>query len=188
MRLRHTFSGASLTPSDLGPNLTAESGTPSVSGGVVKASSATTLEIGYKAANLAINATHDVWLNFGNSAGTSRVFYVRLRRHPSTDNSLWVRISRSSDQIRLDKIVDGVITTVATQDSAGIADSTDYLARVVASGTSIRVLFGTSVATLTERIAATVTEHTSNGGIGLILADNVASPTLHVDRYEVYTR
>lgn len=188
LRLRHTFSGAGLTPSDLGPNLTTDTGTPSVSGGVLKPASATTLEVGYKAVNLAVNATHDVWLNFGNSAGTSRSLYVRLRRHPSTDNSLWVRFNRTSDQIRLDKIVDGVITQVAIQNSAGLSNSTTYLARVIALGTSIRVLFGTSDASLTERVSATVTEHTSNGGIGLILADNVASPTLQVDRYEVYTR
>lgn len=185
--LRHTFSGAALTPSDQGPSLTTVGGTAVVSGGVVAGGSAVALEFGYRTAALAVNATHEVRFNFGNSVGTSRNLYVRLRQHPSTDNGLWVRINRSSDYVRLDKIIDGATTQVAIQNSAGIADSTWYLVRIVASGQSVRVLLGTDAASLTERISATVSEHTTLGGVGLIMADNVASPTLQVDRYEVYT-
>jgi len=182
--LRHTFSGAGLTPSDQGPSLSVESGTANISGGVVAPSSATALEIA-NYASVAVNAVWEARFNFGNSAGTARIFYMRIRQNGN--DSVWVRHDRTNDRIRIDRIDNSVVTQVGVKNAAGLADSTWYVTRVIAQGDSYRVLFGPDTGALSEIIAATFSGFSTNGGLGVILADNVASPTLQLDRYEVWT-
>lgn len=178
LRLRHTFSGASLTPSDLGPSFTTVSGTPSVSGGVLSKADATNVEL--RANGLAANIVYQAKLNFGNSAATNRRMLLRARQNADGSNRFQLTLNRASNQIVLARVDASTPTTIASV-SYTVAGSTDYWLRWVMNGSRHEVLISTGGATFASQFTATDAAYASQTAIGLFLIDDAVTPTCTVD-------
>lgn len=178
LRLRHTFSGASVTPSDLGPSFTTVSGTPVVSGGVLSKAGASNLILA--APINASNATVQARVNFGNSAGTDRRIGLALRRDDS-NNMIEGLLYRTGGNVHIVRRDAGAATILADVGGLGFADSTDYWLRVVMRGSRIELLTSTNGTTFVSRAVVTETLYASNTGMRLLLTDDVSSPTAQAD-------
>ena len=180
--LLHTFSGASLTPSDLGPNLTTVTGTAVVSGGVLKKSDSTELLV--RCAGLASNCVQQIKFNFGNSVAASRRVLL-FARDDQAGNRLDVAVSRSAGTVVISSRAAFAPTTIASAAQA-MSDSTDYWLRWSVSGTALRVWWSTDGGTFTEIISATTALYPSQTGVALALTDNDAGTTVQADDYLVW--
>lgn len=179
LRLRHTFSGASLTPSDLGPSFTTVSGTPSVSGGVLSKANATNVEL--KAAGLAANIVYQAKLNFGSSTATNRRMLLRARQDSSSGaDRFQLTLNRAANQIVLARVDAGTPTTIASV-SYTFNGSTDYWPRWVMRGSVHEVLISTDGTTFASQFTATDAAYASQTAIGLFLIDDAVTPTCTVD-------
>ena len=132
--LRHTFSGASLTPSDLGPSLTAHAGTFAGSGGVCWCSSDTngdnaTADVG--AANLYARVTIRGTL----ASATDFREPQLIVRYLDANNYLSIR-SVSGSAYQLLKTDGGSASVIATA-AATFLDGTDYRFEVRCAGNRI---------------------------------------------------
>lgn len=181
--LRHTFSGASLTPSDLGPSFSTSSGTPTVSGGVLGMGA---INATIYAAGLAANITVQAKVNFGNSAGADRRFEIQARASAANGNTVSAVLFRSSNSIVVWRRDAGSATTLATVSSAGLLDSTNYWVRFVLRGSNLEVLTSTDGTTFTSRVTVTESTYAANTGLALKLDDN-GTGTITVDDLLVWT-
>lgn len=183
--LRHTFSGASLTPSDQGPSFSTISGTASVGSGVLTKVGATNLEV--RAHGLAANITYQARFNFGASAGANRRMLLRARQDASTgDNRFQLTINRVAGQLVLARVDSGTPTTIGSV-SVTIANSTDYWLRWVMRGSTHEVLFSTDGTTWSSQIVVTDATYTTQTSIGVFVIDDAASPTATIDDLLVWT-
>ena len=91
--LRHTFSGAAVTPSDQGPSLTTVAGPAVVSGGRLATSGGSDCQLGVP--TLAVNVAIQVKVNFGNGAGTNRRAFLRARDDHAASNRYEAVLYRS---------------------------------------------------------------------------------------------
>ncbi len=174
--LRHTFSGASLTPSDQGPSFTTASGTPVVSDGVLSMGSNFSIFASGLAANVVVQAK----VNFGGSAGSDRRVEIQARASAANANTVSAVLSRSSNSIVIWRRDGGTATTLATLNSAGLSDSTNYWVRFVLRGSALEVFTSTDGATFTSRVTATEATYATNTGLALRLDDN-GTRTITVD-------
>ena len=182
--LRHTFSGASLTPSDQGPSFSVSEFAPSVSGGVMAMGASQ--PIGVFASGVGANLVAQMKVNFGNSAGADRRASIQIRASAYNGNVIEALLSRSADQIALWRRDAGAVTTLAAVNSAGLADSTDYWLRIVASGSNLQVLTSTDGSAFTSRITYSEPLYVANTGLGIRLVDN-GTRTITVDDLRVWT-
>lgn len=180
--LRHTFSGASLAPSDQGPSFSTSVGTPAVSGGVLSMGSNFTIYAAGLAANLVVQAR----VNFGNSAGADRRFEIQARASAANADTVSAVLYRSSNAIVIWRRDAGTATAIATLNSAGLLDSTDYWIRFVLRGSNLEVLTSTDGTTFTSRVTATESTYATNTGLALKLDDN-GTRTITVDDLLVWT-
>lgn len=182
--LRHTFSGASLTPSDQGPAFSTISGTPSVTGGVLTKVGASLLGVAVTVgtANAAIQAK----VNFGNSAGSSRRVGLSLRRDGS-NNMIEAMLYRTGGNVQIIRRDAGAATILADVGGLGTADSTDYWLRLTVAGSRLEALTSTDGSTFTSRAVVTEPLYTANTGVRVLLDDDAASPTITVDDLLVWT-
>lgn len=179
--LRHTFSGASVTPPDQGPSITTAAGTPSVSGGVLKNSDAN--QVNLRARTGAANLVVQWKTNFGNSAGTDRRAQIRVRHNVGVSRYNFV-LYRSSDLVKIQRFDSGTTTTDIASVAYAMANSTDYWCRAIANGSSLTLQVSTDGAAFTT--IATATDSTyltcpAGSDFEIDLIDNVASPTIQVD-------
>lgn len=176
--LLHTFSGASLTPSDLGPSFEANANLP-VTGGVLTKSGSGSQES--RALGVGANVVAQIKVNFGNSAGTDRRAQLRIRRDAaSTNDFIEVELSRTGGSITLRRVDAGSATNIGSA-AVTVADSTNYWVRISADGSRLEVFTSTDGAAWTSRITATESAYVTNQAVVLRLVDNVASPTLTID-------
>lgn len=182
--LRHTFSGASLTPSDLGPALVGAGGTAVVSGGVLAQGDSTTLVL--LATNLGADIIAQARVNFGNSAGATRALQIQAR-FASAGNYVRVFLSRSGDSLTIQRADAFANTTLASVGSLGLADSTHYWLRFRLSGSRLEALTSTDGSTFTSRVVVTEPLYATNRDLRLVLQDGAASPTITVDDLLVWT-
>lgn len=182
--LRHTFGGSNLTPSDLGPAFEAAAGTPVVNGGALSAADATTLIV--RTTPLAANLTVEARINFGNSAGTTRAFYVQPRHLEAAGDAVRARLDRTAQTLTIVRLDGFVATTLATAGSLSLADDTEYVLRFAVKGSRLYAEACTGAGALIA--SATVTEplYASQVGMRVALFDNVASPTIQVDDLQVW--
>lgn len=177
--LRHTFSGASLTPSDQGPAITTVSGTPSVSGGVLSKANATNVEL--KAVGLAANVIYQAKLNFGDSAATNRRMLLRARQDSGNGaDRFQLTLNRAANQIVLARVDAGTPTTIASV-SYTVNGSTNYWLRWVMNGSRHEVLISTDGVTFASQFTATDAAYVGQTAIGLFLIDDAVTPTCTVD-------
>ena len=179
LRLRHTFSGASLTPSDLGPAFEVAGGTATVSGGVLAQADATTLIV--RTTPLAANVVVQAKVNFGNSAGTARAVYVQPRHTEATGNAVRARLDRTAQTLTIARLDAFTATTLATVGSLSLADSTWYTLRFSCSGSTLRAQAFTADGTLVAEAVVTEPLYVAQVGIRVALFDNVASPQVTID-------
>lgn len=182
--LRHTFSGASLTPSDLGPAVSVSEFAPSVSGGVMAMGASQ--PTGIFASGVGANVVAQMRINFGNSAGADRRASIQIRASAYTGNVIEALLYRSSDQIALWRRDAGAVTVLAGVNSAGLADNTDYWLRIVARGSNLEVLTSTNGSTFTSRITYSEPLYVANTGLGIRVVDN-GTKTVTVDDLLVWT-
>ena len=182
--LRHTFSGAALTPSDLGPALGVSESAPSVSGGVMAMGASQ--PTGVFASGVGANLVAQMKVNFGNSAGADRRASIQIRASAYNGNVIEAVLHRTNDQIALWRRDAGAVTTLATVNSAGLADSTDYWLRIVARGNNLQVLTSTDGTTFTSRITYSEPLYGANTGLSIRLVDN-GTQTITVDDLRVWT-
>lgn len=183
--LRHTFSGASLTPSDQGPSLTTISGTASVTGGVLTKVGATNLEV--RAHGLAANITYQAKFNFGASAGANRRMLLRARQDSGTgDNRFQLTINRVAGQLVLARVDAGTPTTIGSV-SVTINNSTDYWLRWVMRGSRHEVLLSTDGVSFASQIVVTDAAYSAQTTVGAFIIDDAASPTATIDDLMVWT-
>ncbi len=176
--LRHTFSGAGLTPSDQGPSLTANANLVP-SGGVLTLVGASGQET--RASGVGANVVAQIKVNFGNSAGTDRRVRLRVRRDSGeTGNFIEAEISRTAGAVTLRRS-DALSLTDLGSAGLTVSDSTNYWLRISAVGSRLELLTSTDGATFTSRIVATEALYVTNRDVVIRLFDNVASPTLTVD-------
>lgn len=169
--LRHTFSGASLTPSDQGPPLTAYYATPTVSGGVLVMDPAS-ITVGVWNASVGANVDAQVRVNFGNSAGASRRVLLQIRMSDVNDNTIEAVINRADDSLALWRRDASVVTVLAGVSSVGLQDSTDYWLRLRAVGNQIEVFTSLNGTTWTRQMTVTEALYASNAGVGARLIDD----------------
>lgn len=181
--LRHTFSGAALTPSDLGPALTTNYGTVIVSGGVLSFGVA---NVGLFVPNIGANIVAQVRVNFGNSAGGDRRVSIQARASAMSGNVVEAVLYRSSDQIALWRRDAGAVTVLASSGALSLADSTDYWLRLVLRGSNLEVLTSTDGTTFTSRITHSEPLYVANTGLGIKIDDN-GTQTIIVDDLMVWT-
>ena len=180
LRLRHTFSGASLTPSDLGPNLRDTGVLATVGGGVLSKTSASACLI--VAALAAPNLVVQWKTNFGNSAGADRRAQIRVRHTAGVSRYNFV-LYRSSNLVKIQRFDSGTTTTDLASVAYAMADSTNYWCRCIANGPRLELLVSTNGTTFTSLAAVTDTTYAAGSGedFEIDLIDNVASPTIQVD-------
>ena len=178
LRLRHTFSGASLTPSDLGPSFEANANLP-VTGGVLTKSGSGSQQT--KALGVGANVVAQMKVNFGNSAGTDRRAQLRVRRDAGdTGDFFQVQLDRTLGNVVLHRSDANSLTSLGSV-SLTVSDSTNYWVRIAATGSRLEVSTSTDGATFTSLIVAADTAYPSNQAVEIRLVDNVASPTITVD-------
>ena len=176
--LRHTFSGASLTPSDLGPSFEANANLP-VTGGVLTKSGSGSQQT--KAPGVGANVVAQMRVNFGNSAGTDRRAQLRVRRDAgATGDFIQVQLDRTLGNVVLHRSDANSLTTLGSA-SVTLADSTNYWVWISAVGSRLQVFTSTDGAAWTSRITATESAYVTNQAVEIRLVDNVASPTLTID-------
>lgn len=188
--LRHTFSGASLTPSDLGPNLTTSIGTPVVSGGTLSKSGVGNLVVGTGTAGAPIslgasNIVAQCRMNFGDSAATDRRVLLKCRSDIN-GNVIEFGIHRlvgGGTGVQIGSRASGSLTVIGFQ-SATIADSTWYVFQARLFGTSLRALLGPDGGLLTEYLAATSGLYLSQAAIEAAIID--ANSTIQLSELEVW--
>ena len=169
--LRHTFSGASLTPSDLGPNLAVLSGAMTVSGGTLKNNGVANSRAGV---TLAANVTLEAKFRFASTSASADqrvVLNVRSDLAVASYNNLEVVASKTGAYIQLGSRAGGSLTDISTVGLAWSAD-TDYWMRVVASGSRIEVLTSTNGTAFTSRIVATSALYPTQTGIEARIQDS----------------
>ena len=173
--LRHTFSGASLTPSDQGPNLAVLSGAMTVSGGTLKNNGVANSRAGV---TLAANVTLEAKFRFASTSASADqrvVLNVRSDLVAASDNNLYnnleVVASKTGAYIQLGSRAGGSLTDISTVGLAWSAD-TDYWMRVVASGSRIEVLTSTNGTAFTSRIVATSALYPTQTGIEARIQDS----------------
>lgn len=184
--LRHTFSGAALTPSDQGANLRDTGTLAVVSGGVLTKTTASNCLI--VAAIGAPNLVVQWKTNFGNSAGTDRRSQIRVR-HTYGVSRYNFMLYRSSNVVKIQRFDSGTTTTDLASVAYAMADSTNYWVRAIAAGPRLELLVSTDGTTFTSMAAVTDTTYAAGAGedFEIDLVDNVASPTILVDDLLVWT-
>lgn len=182
--LRHTFSGASLTPSDQGPSLTVDSGTPIVSGGAL--TKTVSGNSGVRVDSLAVNAVIQAKVNFGGSSGSDRRAFLRLRDGGATGNRYEAALLRSGTTgLQINRRDNNAATQLGFS-AFGVVDNTDYWVRFVVRGSTFEAFSSTDGVTFTSRLVVTDSTYLYSG-IAVILIDNAVSPTLQVDDLLVWT-
>lgn len=181
--LRHTFSGAALAPSDLGPPFTVNGGVAAVSGGVLaaKANGSTTLD----AVTLAANIVAQCRVNFGNSIGTDRRFEIQARASAANGDTISAVLHRTSGNVQIWRRDAGTATVLGTQ-AVTVADSTDYWLRLIVRASRIELLTSTDGLVFVSRLVVTEATYAANTGLAIRLTDNVASPTIIADDLMVW--
>lgn len=181
--LRHTFSGASLAPSDQGPSFGTSSGTPSVSGGVLTKVGTTTLEI--YAVNVGSNIVMQAKVNFGNSDGAARRVQLRLRRDDVDAQNYFTLIFTRTD-LELSRRDSGVATQLAFT-SFATANSTNVWLRYSARGSRHEVWTSADGSTFTSRIVVTDAAYQTQTRIGALIVDNGTTSEVTIDDLLVWT-
>ena len=169
--LRHTFSGASLTPSDQGPNLAVLSGAMSVAGGVLKNNGVANSRAGVA---LAANVRQEAKFRFASTSASADqrvVLNVRSDLAASSYNNLEAVASKTGAYIQLGSRASGSLTDISTVGLAWSAD-TDYWMRVVVSGSNLQVLTSTDGTTFTSRIVATSALYPTQTGVEVRIQDS----------------
>lgn len=179
LRLRHTFSGASLTPSDQGPAFSTAENVPTVSGGVMAIGASQPL--GVFAAGLAANVIAQMRVNFGNSTGTDRRASLQIRASAYNGNVIEAVLHKTADNVQIWRRDAGPATTLAISAALSLQNSTDYWLRVRAVGNVIEVFTSTDERIWTSRVTATESLYATNTGLAVRLADNGTPRTITVD-------
>lgn len=181
--LRHTFTDTLLTP-DYGPTLTLTSGTPVVSGGTMRKTNSSNSSI--SVSPLRIDVVAQVKFNFGNSVGTDRRGFVRLRNEGATGNRYDAVLYRSNTPgLEINRRDNNVVTQLGFA-AFTVADSTDYWVRFEVQGTRFEAWTSTDGIVFVSRLVVTDSTYLSYSGVEIVLVDNVASPTIQADDLMVW--
>jgi hypothetical protein len=182
--LRHTFSGASVTPSDLGPSLTTVSGPAVVSGGVLATSGGSDCQLGLT--TLAVNVAMQVKVNFGGGAGTNRRVFLRARDDNAGATRYEAILYRSGTTgLEINRRTGGGPVPLGFS-AISIVDSTPYWFRFVAVGNRLEALFSTDGSTFVSKLVVTDATYPNVAGVQLLLQDNAVSPTLTADDFLIW--
>lgn len=170
--LKHSFSGNTLAPSDLGPSLSAIIGAAIPSGGVLRHNGLPNYLVGANvgASNLVIQARFR--FDALSIAGDIRAI-LKLRSNllnDASDNSVEATLSRSGGSISLGTRASGVFSSLG---SVGLAfsDGVDYWLRVVARGTSLELLTSTDGVNFTSRLTGTSALYLTQTGVEIRVQD-----------------
>lgn len=169
--LRHTFSGASLTPSDLGPNLAVLSGAMSVGSGVLKNNGVANSRVGVA---LAANVVVESKFRFNSLSASSDIRHtlnVRSDLAVASYNNLEIVAGKSGGYIQVGSRASSSLTDISTVGLAWSAD-TDYWMRVIARGSRIEVFTSTNGSAWTSRIVATSALYSSQTGVEARIQDS----------------
>lgn len=182
-RLRHSFSGAAVTPSDLGPPLLTDGGAPAVSGGRLTKTTASNLNL--RAADVGVNVVAEWRVNFGASPGVTRAAYLRVRVVDNT-NAYEAQLFRTgTTSLVIARRVAGAGTTLGSSATA-VVDSTDYLVRFSAVGDRLVAELFSAAGALVTSVSVTDTTFPAASGVGLWLLDSDAAPTVQADYLEAW--
>lgn len=174
--LYHSFSGASLTPSDIGPNLTLLGGTVTISDGTIKPNGVANIRVG--ALIGMTNGVVQTKFRFNAaSVSSDRRAILNIRSDSiaggAPSKAIEAILTRSGNAVILAQRDPGVYTELASAGvSGGVLDSTDYWLRISFFGPDIRVWLSTDGVTFTHKITVNNNNYLTQGGVDLRIQDS----------------